>query len=69
MRNILLSNLSISMNLVSAVGLFKDFCHVFCKIVKLNSAWVAISLRWEEVKLQFQGVKLPVQSAGLSGMG
>ena len=26
MRNILLSNLSISMTLVSAVGLFKDFC-------------------------------------------
>lgn len=58
MRNILLSNLSISTSLVSAVGLSsKISAYVICKFVNLNSARVAISLIWEEVKPQYQGLK------------
>lgn len=57
-QNILLSNLSISTALVSAVGLSSEIsAYLVCKLVYLNSAQVAISLRYEEVKPQFQVFK------------
>jgi hypothetical protein len=57
MRNILPSNLSISTSWFQPEVSSKISAYVICKIVNLNSARVAISLRWEEVNPPISRIK------------